>query len=101
MVRPCPVPGRPTKLSFPEAFLLELFRRMWLGWQRFVKGVLLVQNTVLMGFVWVFGLGPVAIGAKLVRHPFLDREPADPAAKSHWKPRDPKPMDMKAASRPF
>lgn len=81
--------------------MLELFRVMWVGWQRFALGLMRAQNVVLMGIAWAVGLGPVALVAKLVGHRFLDRAPADPGAPSHWRARDPAPMDMKRAARPF
>lgn len=81
--------------------MLELFRIMWVGWQRFARGIMTAQNVVLMGIAWALGLGPVALVAKLVGHRFLDRAAPDPAASSHWRARDPAPMDMKRAARPF
>lgn len=81
--------------------MLELFRRMWLGWQAFAHGLMRSQNFVLMGIAYVIGLGPVALGARLTGRAFLDRAPADPAASTYWHARRPTPMTMDEASRPF
>lgn len=81
--------------------MLELFRRMWMGWQAFARALIRNQNVVLMGIAYVVALGPVALVSRLVGRKFLDRAPADPRATTYWHPRRPSPMTMDEASRPF
>lgn len=81
--------------------MLELFRRMWVAWNRGVRGIFVVQNTVLMTIAWLVGLAPIAVALKLMRRPMLDRAPADPRAQTHWRPRRGKPMRMEEAARRF
>ena len=81
--------------------MLEVFKRMWIGWNVAVKGIMVVQNAVLMGVGFIFGLGPVALVLKLMGRDLLDRGPADKTARTYWSTRDRRPMDMKGASRQF
>jgi hypothetical protein len=81
--------------------MLEGFRRIWMGWQGFARGILGVQNALLMGIAYFVGLGPVAIGFRLLGRRMLDNGPADPRASTYWIPRDGKPLTMEDASRPF
>ncbi len=81
--------------------VLERFKRMWLGWQGVAAGILWFQNALLMTVAYVVGVGPVAVGFRLLRRPLLDRAPAVPGAKSHWVSRSGKPMTMDEAARQF
>lgn len=81
--------------------MLELFRRMWVAWNRGVRGIFWVQNAVLMTVAWLVGLAPVAVVLKLLRRPMLDRAPADPRAETHWHPRNGRPMRMEEAVRRY
>ena len=81
--------------------MLELFRRMWMGWQAFARGLIRNQNVVLMGIAYFVGLGPVALVSRIFGRVFLDRAPADPKAITYWTPRRPTPMTMDEAARPF
>lgn len=81
--------------------MVELFRRMWVGWNVAVRGFFGVQSAVLMGVAYFVGLGPVAVGMRLLGRDLLDRGPGAPGASSYWLPRDGRPMDMKAAARQF
>lgn len=81
--------------------MIELFRRMWVGWQGVARGILAAQNVVLMGIAYWIGIGPVAVALRLTGRRLLDHAPADPAAASHWQPRSGVPITMKDASRPF
>lgn len=80
---------------------LEAFRRLWLGWNVVVRGILGAQNAVLMGVAYFVGIGPVAIGLRLMRRDLLDRGPATPGAPTYWHARDGRPMRMEDASRQF
>ena len=81
--------------------MLELFKRMWVGWQGATRGILVAQNAVLMTVAYVLGLGPVALAWKVMRRSMLDRAPADPKAASYWRARKGTPMSMDEANRPF
>lgn len=81
--------------------MLELFKRMWMGWNGVAKHILTAQNVVLMGFTYVVALGPVALWFRLTRRQLVDRGPADPKAESYWQPRSGKPMTMDEAARQF
>lgn len=81
--------------------MLELFRRMWVGWQGFARGILAAQNYALLGAAYFLALGPAALGFRLLGRQLLDRAPADPGATSYWTPRDGKPLTMDRAARPF
>ncbi|MDP2310333.1 MAG: hypothetical protein Q8P18_30230 [Pseudomonadota bacterium] len=81
--------------------MLEVFRRMWIGWNVAVRRIMGAQSAVLMGFTWLVGLAPVAVALRLGGRRLLDRAPADPTAASHRLARDPSPIDMEKASRMF
>lgn len=81
--------------------MLELFKRMWLGWQGVAAGIITTQNAVLMSVAYFVGLGPVAIVQRIAGHRNLDRAPAKPGAPTYWLPRSGKPQSMDEASRQF
>lgn len=81
--------------------MLELFKQMWAGWNRGIRGILWLQNTVLMTVAWVVAIAPVALVLKLMGRSMLDKAAADRAAPSYWNRRDPAPMDMGRAARRF
>ena len=80
----------------------ESLKRLWRAWKRVGLAVVDVQNRILVGVVFVFGVGPTALWARIARRRFLDRAPPpDPAPASHWVPLEPKPPSMEDAGRPF
>lgn len=81
--------------------MLELFKRMWLGWQGVAQGIITAQNAVLMAVAYFAGLGPVAVAQRVLGHQNLDRGPAQAGAPSFWVPRSGKPQTMDEASRQF
>jgi hypothetical protein len=81
--------------------MLELFKRMWVGWNAGVRRVMGVQSAVLMGVAYFVGMGPVAIALRLTGRDLLDRGPAAKDARTYWKPRDGRPIDMDKAARQF
>lgn len=81
--------------------VLESFKRMWLGWNRVVKGIFWAQNAVLMGIAYFVGVGPVALGFRLLGRTLLDRAPADPQAASYWSARKGRPISMDEAARRY
>lgn len=81
--------------------VLESFKRMWVAWGGFARGLLIAQNWVLMSFAYVFAIGPVALAMRLGGRRMIDRAPPEPGASSYWRPRSGKPMSMDEASRMF
>lgn len=81
--------------------MLEVFRRMWIGWNVAVRRIVGAQSILLMGFTWLVGLAPVALYLRLRGKRLLDRGVTDTTAASHGLARDPTPIDMDKASRMF
>lgn len=81
--------------------MLEIFKRLWVGWNGMARHILLAQNALLMGFTYVVALGPVALWFRLSGKQLVDRGPADPKAETYWQPRSGKPMTMDEATRQF
>lgn len=81
--------------------MLELLRRLWIGWNAALRGFLTAQSRFLMAVTWIAGVAPVSIVLRLVGRRFLDRAPADRNASSYRVTRTTAPLDMKRASRMF
>lgn len=81
--------------------MLELFRRMWVGWNVAVRGIVTAQSRILMAFTWVVGLAPVAVYLKVTGKRMLDRAPADLNASTYRTERTNGPLEMDRASRMF
>ncbi len=80
----------------------ELLKRVWRAWKRVTLALVAIQNRILVGIVFVFGVGPAALWARLARRSLLDRAPPpDEPPASHWIPLEPKPPSMDDAQRPF
>lgn len=81
--------------------MLELLRRLWIGWNAALRGFLTAQSRLLMSITWIVGVAPVALWLRLTGRRLLDRAPADPKAATYGLRRDPRPLDMERASRMF
>ena len=81
--------------------MLELFKVMWDRWQGVAAGIMTVQNTILMGVAYILGVGPVALGFRLLGRQLIDRAPAAPGAASYWHARSGKNITMTEANRQF
>jgi len=81
--------------------MLERFRRMWIGWNVIVRGIVGAQSAVLMFATWTFGLAPVAMVLRARGTRLIDRAAADPNATTHRVVREPAPLSMDRASRMF
>jgi hypothetical protein len=81
--------------------MLELFKRMWVGWNGFARRLISAQNTGIMTLAYLMGIGPVAIAMRLTGRKLLDHRPADPSAPSYWLGRDGRPMTMEQATRRY
>ena len=83
--------------------MLQAMKRLWRGWRKLAHGIITVQNTILLGVVFLFGIGPTAIIAKLTGRELLDRRSLtdDEQPESHWVPIEAPPADLNTAQRPF
>lgn len=80
--------------------VLEVARRMWLGWGALTRGLFRAQNALAMTLAWVLAIAPAGIVLRLLGRDLLDMNPSAPRT-SHWRPRSDGPMDMKRAGRMF
>lgn len=81
--------------------MLSLFKRLWLGWNRGIRGLMRLQSKVIMTVAYFVGIGPVAIVFRVLGKTLLDRGPAVPGARTFWLARTDGEATMKDASRPF
>jgi len=81
--------------------MLELFKRMWAGWNVGVRKLVAGQNALIMSVAYVVGLGPVALALRVGGRTMLDRAPADPSAPTYWLPRRSRASTMEEANRMF
>jgi hypothetical protein len=81
--------------------VLELAKRLWIGWTALARRVLVAQNAAAMGVAWVLGVAPTAILLRIVGHDPLDRRPPRADDTTHWTPRTDGPLTMERARRPF
>ncbi|MBN1335495.1 MAG: hypothetical protein JXB39_05995 [Deltaproteobacteria bacterium] len=80
----------------------ERLKRLWRAWKRVGLAVVALQNRILVGLVFVLGVGPTALWARIVGRRFLDRAPPpEDVPASHWIPLEPRPASMDEAQRPF
>lgn len=81
--------------------MLELFKRMWVAWGAFARGLFTAQNWLIMGTAYIVAIGPLALWFRLTGRQLVDRAPADPNANTYWRPRSGQPMTMDEAARQF
>ncbi len=83
--------------------MLQAMKRLWRGWRKLAHGIITAQNTILLGGVFLFGIGPTAILAKITGRKLLDRRSiaAGEQPESHWSPIQDPPADLNSAQRPF
>ncbi len=83
--------------------MLQAMKRLWRGWRKLAHGIITVQNTILLGAVFFFGVGPTAIIAKITGRKLLDRDPIPDGEQpeSHWVPIERERADLNTAQRPF
>jgi hypothetical protein len=84
--------------------LVELgFRRLaprsraYASWTAFFQGLGKVWTAVILAIVYVFSVGPVGIGMRIVRHDPLDRRLAPEP--SFWRAHEPNPLGAERAAR--
>ena len=78
-----------------------LFKALWRRQKAAIHGILAIQNWLLMTFVYLIALAPVAILSKVFRWKMLDMSPPDRSAKSYWTPRNDGPMTLERAQRRY
>jgi hypothetical protein len=83
--------------------MLRTMKRLWRAWRRLAHGLVGAQNTLLLGVVFLFGLGPTALLAWMGRRRLLDRATLAPAdlPPSHWVPLPKRDVDLRSAQRSF
>lgn len=81
--------------------MLEIFRRIWIGWNVLLRGIVTAQSRFLMAVTWIVGVAPVALAFKVLGRRLIDRAPADPNAATYRAERSGKPMEMDEAARMF
>ena len=84
-----------------EVLLLELMKAVWRRWKTFTHSLNYVISWVLMTFVYVVAVAPVAIGFKVFRPDPIDRGLGDPSADSYGLPAKIEPQDIRRAQRPW
>lgn len=66
-------------------------------WTRFFQGIGVVWTAVILAFVYIFSVGPVGLGMRL-----LGKDPLDRGVKpepSFWRAHEPNPLGPEQASR--
>lgn len=81
--------------------MLELFKRLWIGWNRGVRGLMRLQTRALMTAAYLLAIGPAALTFRLLRRSLLDRGPAPRGATTFWLARPNAEATMRDATRPF
>jgi len=83
--------------------MLQAMKRLWRGWRKLAHGIITVQNTILLGVVFFFGIGPTAIMSKITGRKLLDKRsiPEGEQPETHWTPIETPPADLNSAQRPF
>lgn len=81
--------------------MLRLMTTLWRAWKNFAHGLIRAQNTIIMGTAYILAMGPISVFIKLNRKLRLDRDPADPAARTFGQPARVPPSDVRRAQRPY
>ena len=68
------------------------------GFKIFGRNIALIVNTILLTFVYLLGVGPTSIIARLFKKDFLDLKSS---GKSYWKPIDNEKRDIDYYYRQF
>ena len=81
--------------------MLELMKTVWRRWKGFTHNLNHVISVVLMTFVYVVAVAPVAMGFKIARPDPIDRGLGDPGAASFGQPVRIPRQDIRRAQRPW
>ena len=74
---------------------------MWRGWKHVTHRINDVISVVLMTFVYVTAVAPVALGFKIARPDPIDRGLGDPRAETWAQPVAMERQDVRRAQRPW
>jgi hypothetical protein len=77
------------------------FKALWRRQKAGIHGILALQNWLLMTFVYLVAVTPVAILSKIFRWKMLDLSPPDRSAKTYWTARTEGPMTLERARRRY
>jgi hypothetical protein len=81
--------------------MLATMKTIWRAWKGLAHRIISVQNWVLMAWVYIFAVAPVAIFMKLFGQKLVKRPVIDPEADSYWQDKPDGPLTMDRAQRMF
>ena len=88
--------------------MLHAMKSIWNAWKGLAHGIITLQNGVLLAVVFVFGLTPSALIARITGRKLLDRGPfkkdglkEGEEPDTHWKPLPEQQRDLETTQRPF
>ena len=81
--------------------MLNTMKSIWKAWKHLAHGIITAQNTILLLVVFLFGVAPAAILARLTHKPLLDRGLTGSDTKTDWLDLPQTTRDMDWAQRPF
>jgi hypothetical protein len=81
--------------------MLVVLKRAWKVWKRLTHLIVDAQNAVLLTIVFVFGVAPAALLARLFKRRLLDRDRLPVARESHWEEIPATRRDVDWAQRPW
>ena len=76
-------------------------KALWRTWKGLAHRIIAFQNWVLMAWVYVFAVAPVALAMKLLGRRLVRRPAIDPTAETYFEERSGGPLTMQRASRMF
>lgn len=76
------------------------FKTLYDLWMKFARILGRIQTTIILFFIYFFGIGLIAVIAFIFRKDFLDKGPARDR-ESFWKPRAAQKPDLENAKRQF
>ncbi len=83
--------------------MLHAMKSIWKAWKGLAHGIISAQNSALLIVVFVFGMTPSALIARITGRKLLDRAPLKEGEQpeTHWKPLPEQQRDLEIAQRPF
>ncbi len=81
--------------------VLRLMKAIWARWKRAVHGINAAISFVLMTFVYITAMGPVAMWFRLFRPDPIDRGLGAPDLRTYWLTVRAEAQDVRRAQRPW
>ena len=81
--------------------MLATMKTIWRAWKGLAHKIIAAQNFVLMSWVYIVAVAPVAICMKLLGRKLVFRPVIDADADSYWQEKTDGPMTMDRANRMF